>query len=363
MLRVAKLSVLYACKLVGLFVVARWMTRRGVRILCYHGLASINEYAGKPKLFMRPETFRHRMEFLRARGFPVVPLAEAVDHLGNGKLPDCATVITFDDGWHSVYRDALPILQEMKIPATVYIATYYVDKGIPDPHALLEYALNNAVETRLYLADFPESVRGPWNLTDERARARALAGLIAFIDSRPAEARPGLVRSVVDCVGLEWEQFEKYKMFYLLDSGEIRALGAAGIDIQLHTRRHRLPFDDKSAVEREIAENRRDLGPLVSAPLHHLAYPKGEYDPCQFGWLDGVGIKSATTCQPGLNYAGTPRLELSRFLDGENVSDIEFEAELSGMATILRNLARFVPTGARRGSAAPKSEDTLAPSR
>ncbi len=353
MKRIVKLGVLHACKLLGLFSLARRVTGRGVRILCYHGLAFANEYTLKPKLFIRPATFRHRMELLRKHGFPLLSLREAIAGLGTGELPDCATVITFDDGWHSVHRYALPILRELKIPATVYVTTYYVQKAIPDTHALLEYAIGNAVASQLYLSDFPSEVCGPWNLRDREGRARALSALIEYIDTCAPQARPPLARKIVDRLGIDWAELEKTKMFYLMDAAEIRALDAAGIDVQLHTHRHRLPIDDRSIVEREIQDNRRDLEQLVTAPLDHLAYPKGEYDPCQFGWLDGVGIKSATTCHPGINYADTQRLELYRFLDGENVSDIEFEAELTGMATILRNLTRLGPARAKPSQALP----------
>lgn len=354
MKRTIKLLVLYSCKFLGLFFIARRMTRGGLRILCYHGMAYDNEYELKPKLFMRLETFRHRMALLRKHGFPLLPLREALSALDAGTLPDCATVVTFDDGWRSIYRDALPILRELNIPATVYVTTYYVEKGIPDIHALLEYAVGNSSESRLYLGAYPEEIRGPWGLSDERARACALSALIGYTDACAASVRPVVARAVVDGLGLDWERLERTRVFYLMDTTEMRALNAAGVDIQLHTHRHRLPFDDKSEVEREIEENRRALLPFARGPLDHLAYPKGEYDPCQFEWLESIGIKSATTCRPGLNYADTPRLELNRFLDGENVSDIEFEAEMTGMATLLRNLARVL---SQRGGriAAPTS--------
>jgi len=47
-------------------------------------------------------------------------------------------------------------------------------------------------------------------------------------------------------------------------------------------------------------------------------------------------VESAVTCDTGLNYADTPRLALKRFLDCQHVSEIEFEAELSGLKEIMR---------------------------
>ena len=116
---------------------------------------------------------------------------------------------------------------------------------------------------------------------------------------------------------------------------EIRELVTSGVDIQLHTHRHGLSQDDPKLVEKEISDNRRALA-SVKAPLQHFCYPSGIYNPRQWPWLKALGIKSATTCKPGLNYSNTPRYELRRFLDSEDISEIVFEAELCGLLELLR---------------------------
>ena len=54
--------------------------------------------------------------------------------------------------------------------------------------------------------------------------------------------------------------------------------------------------------------------------------------------MAAVGVKSATTIEPGLNYPDTPRFALRRLMDGHPVSDIEFEAEMTGFMEIVRAL-------------------------
>ena len=49
-------------------------------------------------------------------------------------------------------------------------------------------------------------------------------------------------------------------------------------------------------------------------------------------------METATTCEPGLNSPSTPRLSLHRFLDGEDITQIEFEAEVSGFTELLRSV-------------------------
>jgi hypothetical protein len=53
-----------------------------------------------------------------------------------------------------------------------------------------------------------------------------------------------------------------------------------------------------------------------------------------------MNVTSATTCLSGFNDANTPLLGLKRFLDGENISEIEFSGELSGFLPLARAILR-----------------------
>lgn len=70
---------------------------------------------------------------------------------------------------------------------------------------------------------------------------------------------------------------------------------------------------------REIQQNREFLEALVGKKLQHLCYPSGVWSKQPWSWLDSLGIISATTCDPGLNYSQTPHLGLYRFLDAESI--------------------------------------------
>jgi peptidoglycan/xylan/chitin deacetylase (PgdA/CDA1 family) len=57
--------------------------------------------------------------------FDVVSLQQLLESAGSKSTrPRCA--ITFDDGWHDFYTNAYPIIQEKKIPATVFLPTNYM---------------------------------------------------------------------------------------------------------------------------------------------------------------------------------------------------------------------------------------------
>lgn len=79
-------------------------------------------YACPPKRF-----YRHLAWLKRHR--PLVSLAQVEAALaGEANLPEGAVAITLDDGHGDNYTNAFPILQELEIPATVFLATGYLGK-------------------------------------------------------------------------------------------------------------------------------------------------------------------------------------------------------------------------------------------
>lgn len=78
-----------------------------------------------------------------------------------------------------------------------------------------------------------------------------------------------------------------------------------------------------------------DEAPVFDVALRYLIW-KGR------GNTLNMGIESATTCLSGFNYPNTARLELRRFLDGENIAQVEFEAEISGFLELGRKLRGIV---------------------
>jgi peptidoglycan/xylan/chitin deacetylase (PgdA/CDA1 family) len=154
-------------------------------------------------------------------------------------------------------------------------------------------------------------------------------------------------------LGVDYDFIERTRMLSLLSVDEIRQLDAVGIDIQLHTHRHRLPVDDETTVRREVTENARFLEAVLGHPATHLCYPSGIWDRSQWPWLSDLGVESATTCDPGFNSADTPMLGLYRVLDDSTVSQIAFEAELSGFSEVLRWIRRRRRRGVLKRTAGP----------
>lgn len=325
---------LYLMKFLGLFRLARHVTGHGLRIICYHGFAVAEEYKYRSTLFIRDDFFRKRVEYLRRKGYPILPLRDALDSLAAGRLPPCATVITMDDGWRGVYTVGLPLIRELEIPVTVYVTTYYVENRMPVYTVTVSYLFWRAAPERVHL---PRGI-GAFDLECEAAKAEEAAQ--NFGARLPPGDRLEFLKELAAVLGVSFEEIERQHLFEVMDEQQLRGLAAAGVDIQLHSHRHQWPLYDKEIVDAEVEENRRFLQRVVSYPLEHFCYPSGVYGLHQAEWLAELGIKSATTIEPGLNYGHTSRFALHRLVDGGAVSEIEFAAEMTGFMELVRLLRR-----------------------
>jgi peptidoglycan/xylan/chitin deacetylase (PgdA/CDA1 family) len=106
----------------------------GPGILTYHRIAP--RVPGLPAPFhnVEPSKFAQQLAGLRARGFQFISLAAALACHRDGTCPpDRAVVLTFDDGFASVFEHAWPVLRREEIPFTVFVNTAYLGLSAPFP--------------------------------------------------------------------------------------------------------------------------------------------------------------------------------------------------------------------------------------
>lgn len=88
-------------------------------ILLYHHVAWTNP---PNRYYVSPADFEDQMSRLQAWGYTPIPLSLLVEAMMNGaELPPHPVVITFDDGYLDVYKNAFPIMQRFGFPGVAYI--------------------------------------------------------------------------------------------------------------------------------------------------------------------------------------------------------------------------------------------------
>lgn len=327
----------------GLFFVARQVTGSGLRILCYHGFEINDETDFRPKLFINIDKFSDRLDIIEKYGFPVLGLGEANKRLQRGDLPANTLVITIDDGFYSVYKQAARLLAQKEFTATVYVTTYYVQKETPIFRLVVQYMFWKSSVAELVLKDRFWAAEQVLDLSREEEKARLIMDIIEYGENTCNERqREEISVELGVLLGVDYVSIKSERILSLMTAEELHDLAGYGLDIQLHTHRHRFPPDRETALQ-EIQENRSALQKIAGiGKLEHFCYPSGIYSMQQWPWLEAADVVTATTCEPGLNYPETPVMGLMRFLDGNNITRIEFEAELFGFMQLLRQARNFL---------------------
>lgn len=180
---------------------------RDVLVLCYHAVSERWPAA----LAVTPERFGKQLQILVQRGYRGVSFTEAV----LGGAPGRQVAITFDDAYRSVIERARPILDDVQMPATVFVPTAFAG------------------------GDEPMS----W---------------------------PGIDR---------WHGTEHERELLPMSWDELRALAADGWEIGSHTHSHpRLTLIDDEHLAEELTVSKRECERQLGTNCRSIAYPYGAND-------------------------------------------------------------------------------------
>lgn len=287
--------------------------------------------------------FASRLELLASLGANVLPLGEALDRLRAGTLPPRAVALTFDDGFFDFRERAWPLLRRYGFPATVYLTTYYSAFNRPIFGIAASYLLWKSGRATVPMREVTgDDIVLPCGSMGARTAVRA--HLESYADSQGwgGTERDALLSRLAAAAGASKaeETLRQRRMLHLLTPEESAALAVQGVDMQLHTHRHRTPLDHALFV-REVEDNRRALQQSgAAADPRHFCYPSGVHESEFLPWLRECGIASATTCDTGLAQAGDDPLLLPRLVDFSLLKPLEFEAWVAGAPALLPRRTR-----------------------
>lgn len=357
-----KIVLLHAARSLGLFNISRFVTRSHVRILCYHAGCVGDESSYNPKLFCSTNTFRTRMEWLQRRGFNFVALDSATGaRHSNTRYTPLRTVVTFDDGWSSTARELVPVLAAMGIPSALYLSTKNFLEGWPVLSVSVRYAIWKTGARQVQIEGFHAGVDGAYDLGVQSERRRLVQRAVAAIEAG-AYDRAGVCAALerfAEFLGIDGKELglDSRRFDYMSDQ-ELLDLPAKGCAVELHGHVHHYPKGEPARFQEDLKQCRDTIVALGLPQPRHYCYPSGSFDSAAGELLSEMEVDSATTCIPGLAAYGDRRARhyLPRFVDGEDVHPLEFEAEVSGFSELVR---RFLRAAKVRDHADPSHRDLL----
>ena len=262
--------------------------------------------------FLDEITFRNQLLYLK-KHFTVLALSTAVESLKLGKIDRPTAVITFDDGYQNNYSVAYPILRELRLPATIFLTTGWIDTGYTLRYLRLNLALANTKKKAL-----------AWNgrmldLREVASRANANVLIRQEIRALPQAQRMPRLMEVIRELGDDPERpMDPDSPFRMLSSNAVKEMAHSGlIEFGAHTHTHpvlsRLSTDE---CRQEIESSVKNVEQLTGRPCEQFAYPFGgspDYTQETIDLLRKSGIRAAVTTIPGFNDKNTSPMELRRY--------------------------------------------------
>jgi peptidoglycan/xylan/chitin deacetylase (PgdA/CDA1 family) len=311
----------------------RHANRGRLAVLMYHGLhaGEADAVMNFDGLHLHVARFERQMRYL-ARHYRVVPLEESAEPGAPGRV-----VLTFDDGYASVYRHAFPVLDRLGLPATVFVATDFVGGGGLMWWDRLRLAVRNTRAAALTL----DAGRGPerWATGTTAEKVATVRALHARLEALAPAARgrlldaldggrPARDRALVEPMTLE----------------QMRAMAGRGIAFQSHGVSH-CAFGTLStaALIAEVRESRAILEGWLGRPVRWLAYPFGDRDRRAREALAAAGYAGAVSCREALGGPGDDPFAIPRIAVGDPISHAQFVAALSGLRALGRLVRRAEP--------------------
>jgi len=294
-------------------------------------------------LEIAPDFLDRALTLIRAEGYDVVSLDEALVRLADPKPGRFFVALTFDDGYRDNLDHAWPVLAKHQAPWTLYVVRGFAERTARLWWLELDEAIRALSRISLELPDGRFEAPAGTNAEKQRAFDRLYWRLRKGPEAILLSAISDLGRQAgVDPAGLVERE--------CLPVETLRSLaGAPGVTIGAHTLSHPMLAKHPEAVARhEIAESRAWLEAALGMPVRHFAYPVGDPSSAgarEFALAKGAGFASAVTTRPGHLFAGhadhlnaLPRVSLN----GLHQSEAALKALLSGLPFLLWNRGRKV---------------------
>jgi peptidoglycan/xylan/chitin deacetylase (PgdA/CDA1 family) len=251
--------------------------------------------------------FESRMRWVAAN-FDVLPLVDAVRSLRENRLPKRALCITFDDGYADNHDLALPVLRRLRLPATFFIATGYLNGGCMFNDVVIE-AVRQASGPHLELVDLG---LGQHPLGSDEQRSRTTARILSRLKYFEPERRTDVALQMAKRAGA------RVPTDLMMSSEQVQALHVAGMTVGAHTVTHPILAEITPQRARdEMAAGRARLEELTGAPVRLFAYPNGkplrDYHREHAALAGELGFEAAVSSAWGAARAGDDLYQIPRF--------------------------------------------------
>jgi peptidoglycan/xylan/chitin deacetylase (PgdA/CDA1 family) len=312
----------------------RAFVRDGAAVLMYHAVTQtplpVSDWC-----FVEERHFQEQMLYLK-KHCHVVPLRDVPTALEERtRLPVVA--LTFDDGFQNNYSVAFPILRDFGLPATIFLATDFIDSDDTPWFCRINDALCRTSLTHL---DWGGET---YDLSTQHSRAEAHATVQSRLKRFSHPELLDKARHLIDALGDHPDRpILRGSPYRMLEGREIQEMAGTGlIAFGAHSCSHAILSGlSQSDRGREIADSVAAVEQFTRSSCTLFAYPNGrasDYGPCDVAALQDRKIAVAVTTVAGPNYPSGSTLEMRRYGIGAGTSLAQFKLITHHVLWKLRN--------------------------
>jgi len=242
-------------------------------VLAYHRIVSDEIFAAhdaKIAVSTSVSNFKQQMQFIQQH-FSLISMETLQLFLqGNCELPPRPALITFDDGYQDVLTQAMPILEQFKIPATVFLATEYMGT---ERMFLWDRATYCFEQTLLQAAKLPLLGECTWETLAQREQL--LKQWLAESKRCSDSERQAATHALEQVLQVQCPAKNKGGTAFLTWN-QIRSLVEKGVSFGSHTCNHPiLTKITRQQLSDELVLSKKKIEQEIKQDVLSFAYPNG----------------------------------------------------------------------------------------
>jgi peptidoglycan/xylan/chitin deacetylase (PgdA/CDA1 family) len=291
------------------------LSKTGLAIFLLHGVIEKSHHTVRNYLrkHLEKDYFYQFLLDIKQAGQPL-SMDDVVRHCQDQQeFPPYSFALTFDDGFENNYSIAVPILNDLGLPATFYVTTQFIDENSMSWIDRIEACLEITPEAQL---SFPWDVNR-YELKNTRDKLEFLDYLRSRVKQDKTIDQDELASSICSQCGIDEIQSSSDPLDRKMSWQQVREISEnERFIVGGHTHRHaNMNFLTHDELETEVLTSIRLLREKADIHPRHYSYPEGlEY--CYSDEVIKVLQASGVICSPtaidGINDVDTGLFHLRR---------------------------------------------------
>lgn len=278
-------------------------------VLMYHRILPLHDdryREEEPGMCVSPESFAMHLAQLR-RYFTPLFLSDWIARANAGEaLPARSCAVTFDDGWRDNFEFALPLLEQFKVPATLFAVAEKIGTDFQFWPNIVARLLLQGKLIELSAHPIFQALQNAFpSLSPNREDvALAIRYLKRFSDEQ--------LYSALD--ELQWQSLTPSMPAALMNWSELKQMQQSGwVEVGSHTCTHRRLTSEltQTQLRFEIQHSQNILQQELGRSINLFCFPNGDYSPAALSLVEET-YQAAVTTQKGIVRLGQNLHKLTR---------------------------------------------------